>query len=79
MAHQVADGAEGPAVLGDTEVVCWTPCHRRTVRIDRVLLCTRPFTTACSRCGAIWLVRFRREGRGVGLIAEWTYGPCDRF
>ncbi|MGH8885568.1 MAG: hypothetical protein ACRDYX_10435 [Egibacteraceae bacterium] len=72
------DEQEGPAVLGEEEIVCWTPCHRQTVRIDRnLLLRQRPFTIACPRCGEIWRVRFRWEQ--PDLVAVWTYEPSDLF
>ncbi len=79
MAQAAADAREGPAVLGEEEVVCWTPCHRQAVRVERHVLRQRLFTAACPRCGAIWRVGFRWDGDGVELVAVWTDGPVNRL
>ncbi|MGH8900155.1 MAG: hypothetical protein ACRDYA_00355 [Egibacteraceae bacterium] len=73
------DTQEGPAVLGEAEVMCWTPCHHRAVRIKRSVLRQRPFTAECPRCGEIWRVGFRWDRDGVELLAVWAYGPYDRL
>ncbi|MGH8896883.1 MAG: hypothetical protein ACRDZ4_07660 [Egibacteraceae bacterium] len=79
MAPMTTDEQEGPAVLGADEIVCWTPCHRKAVRIERSLLRQRSLTIACPQCGEIWRVRFRRDQSGLDLVAVWTYEPSDLF
>lgn len=79
MVQQKPGEQEGPAVLGEAEIVCWTPCHRQAVRIDRTEFSQRSFTIACPRCGEIWRVRFRRDRGGIDLVAVWTDGPSDLF
>jgi len=64
----------GPAVIGSGQWLCWTPCHKATVRLhhkDLAGLPHAPVVVACPKAGEIWTVSFPDVPAGQERIAVW--------
>jgi hypothetical protein len=68
-----APGEEtGPAVVGRSTYLCWTPCHREPVRLHAGAF--EPWMAVvvqCRRCETLWTVQFPTPPPGADPSALW--------
>jgi dissimilatory sulfite reductase (desulfoviridin) alpha/beta subunit len=61
------------AVIGEDEILCFTPCHRRAIRLDASEFerweCV---AVTCPRCSGIWTVQFPEPEPGHRSQAVWS-------
>ncbi|MGH8902618.1 MAG: hypothetical protein ACRDYA_13310 [Egibacteraceae bacterium] len=62
----------GPAIIGSGQYLCWTPCHRKPIRLyASEFEPWLPVVVECRRCGEFWTVAFPSRPPGVDAIAIW--------
>lgn len=67
-----AERIVGPAIIGDGQRLCFTPCHHAPMRFcDGRLPPVPAVEVYCPRGGEPWILTFPAVGAGEDAVAVW--------
>jgi hypothetical protein len=70
--HGKAAAIVGPAIIGDGQRLCFTPCHHAPLRFcDGRTPPVPPRQVCCPRCGETWILEFPTVAAGEDAVAVW--------
>ncbi len=70
--HGKAVAIVGPAIVGEGQRLCFTPCHHAPMRFcDGRLPPVPPEQVYCPRGGELWILAFPAVEAGKDAVAVW--------